>query len=111
MTYNEETYQRLAALLAEAATILDPALTFARQDVSLDEVIDDDDDDALVVPGVVGLPWTYDDGGRQDAGFIGEVGDCVTRSITIVGGMEYLMVYNDLHDLAKEFNERRRYKN
>jgi len=40
--------------------------------------------------------WTYNDGGRTDAGFTGKTGDCVTRAITIATGKPYKEVYNDL---------------
>jgi len=40
--------------------------------------------------------WTYDDGGREAAGYKGQTGDCVTRSVVIVGGFEYGAVYDEL---------------
>jgi hypothetical protein len=42
---------------------------------------------------VNGLAWTYDDGGREAAGFRGDAGDCVTRSIAIVARLPYQEVY------------------
>jgi len=45
--------------------------------------------------------FTYNDGGRLEAGFKGTTGDCVTRSIAIVTGKPYLEVYNDLNELGK----------
>lgn len=40
--------------------------------------------------------WQYNDGGREDAGFKGQAGDCVTRAIAIATGMDYREVYNEL---------------
>lgn len=37
-----------------------------------------------------------DDGGRADAGFRGDAGDCVTRAIAIATGLPYRVVYDDL---------------
>ena len=37
-----------------------------------------------------------DDGGRAAAGFRGEAGDCVTRSIAIATGLPYRQVYDEL---------------
>jgi len=42
------------------------------------------------------------DGGRAAAGFLGQTGDCVTRSIAIATETPYLEVYNDLKTLAGE---------
>ena len=40
------------------------------------------------------LSWTYDDGGREAAGFRGHsVGDCVVRSVAIVTGRSYKRVH------------------
>ena len=43
-------------------------------------------------------PWVLDDGGRSDAGFTGEAGDCVTRAIAIATQLPYLDVYRELHE-------------
>jgi hypothetical protein len=40
-----------------------------------------------------GLPWCYSDGGRVESGRRGDAGDCVTRSIAIVTGIDYDEVY------------------
>lgn len=48
------------------------------------------------------MTWIYDDGGREDAGFVGTTGDCVTRAIAIATGRDYREVYDALHDLARE---------
>lgn len=57
---------------------------------------------ALTIP----LPWVEDDGGRAAAGFKGDAGDCVTRSIAIATRTPYRDVYRLIHDYAKR--ERRR---
>ena len=46
------------------------------------------------------MRWVADDGGRADAGFKGDAGDCVTRSIAIATGLPYNSVYVDLADLS-----------
>lgn len=38
----------------------------------------------------------YNDGGREDAGFKGRTGDCVTRAVAIASGLPYKEVYNAL---------------
>jgi hypothetical protein len=40
--------------------------------------------------------FQYNDGGRSEAGFKGETGDCVARSIAIVTGRPYKEVYDAL---------------
>ena len=45
---------------------------------------------------MVGLPWIYDDGGRERAGYKGSAGDCVVRSIAIFLRMPYAEVYDEL---------------
>lgn len=42
------------------------------------------------------------DGGRNDAGFRGRGGDCVTRAIAIATGTPYLRVRNALTEMIKE---------
>lgn len=42
------------------------------------------------------IPFTYDDGGRSDAGFRGKAGDCVARSVAIASGRPYREVYDRL---------------
>lgn len=42
---------------------------------------------------MVKLSYRYDDGGRSAAGYRGEAGDCVTRSIAIATGLPYAEVY------------------
>ena len=40
--------------------------------------------------------FTYNDGGRAQAGYKGSVGDCVCRSIAIVSGLPYSEIYKAL---------------
>jgi hypothetical protein len=39
-------------------------------------------------------PFKKNDGGRKEAGYIGQTGDCVTRAITIASGLPYQEVYD-----------------
>jgi hypothetical protein len=45
--------------------------------------------------------WVYDDGGRAEAGYRGETGDCVTRSVAIATGRPYAEVYAALNEAAQ----------
>jgi hypothetical protein len=45
---------------------------------------------------VSGCGFVYDDGGRAEAGFVGDAGDCVTRAISIALGQDYRDVYDRL---------------
>lgn len=45
--------------------------------------------------------FQYDDGGRADAGFRGDTGDCVVRAITIAGGYRYQDVYDSLNSACR----------
>jgi hypothetical protein len=45
--------------------------------------------------------FTYDDGGRSEAGYKGSTGDCATRAIAIASGKPYQEVYASLNRLAK----------
>jgi hypothetical protein len=47
------------------------------------------------------MMWTFDDGGRADAGYTGTAGDCVTRAIAIATGHPYQEVYDRLNQIAK----------
>ena len=49
------------------------------------------------------LKLEVDDGGRAAAGYKGQAGDCVVRSIAIVTGMPYQKVYDDLYDANEVF--------
>lgn len=44
----------------------------------------------------VDVPWVFNDGGRELAGFQGSAGDCVTRAIAIAVGLDYRQVYDEL---------------
>lgn len=52
--------------------------------------------------------WVYDDGGRAEAGFRGETGDCVTRAIAIATGIPYRDVYDAINDVCAESPQRGR---
>ena len=49
--------------------------------------------------------WNYNDGGRENAGYKGITGDCVTRAIAIATGRDYQTVYDDLTTLTKTYVE------
>ena len=49
------------------------------------------------------LKLKVDDGGRHAAGYKGQAGDCVVRSIAIVTGLPYQKVYDDLFKANEEF--------
>lgn len=50
--------------------------------------------------------WVADDGGRADAGFRGDTGDCATRAIAIATGLPYQQVYDRINELAKAHERR-----
>jgi hypothetical protein len=50
------------------------------------------------------MKFQYDDGGRKEAGFKGNTGDCVCRSIAIATQRPYLEIYTTINGLA--LNER-----
>jgi hypothetical protein len=56
------------------------------------------------------IKFTYNDGGRKEAGYKGKAGDCVTRSIAIVTGLPYKKVYNDLRLANIDYMNKRRTK-
>lgn len=45
--------------------------------------------------------FTYNDGGRAEAGYKGNAGDCVCRAIAIATEKSYQEVYDTLNELAK----------
>lgn len=47
------------------------------------------------------MSWTYNDGGRELAGYKGTTGDCVCRAIAIATGMPYQQVYTELNKISK----------
>lgn len=51
--------------------------------------------------------WVYDDGGRKDAGFKGETGDCVARALAIATQLPYREVYDALAAGNAEQGEKR----
>ena len=52
------------------------------------------------------LELKVNDGGRAAAGFKGQAGDCVVRSIAIATGMPYQKVYDDLFKSNQRFRRR-----
>ena len=46
-------------------------------------------------------PFVYDDGGRAEAGYHGETGDCVVRAIAIATERSYQEVYDAINDAAQ----------
>ena len=53
------------------------------------------------------IDFQYDDGGRYKAGFRDNVGDCVTRSISILFGFDYLDAHQQVNILVRRFNDRK----
>ena len=47
------------------------------------------------------IGYIYDDGGRRDAGYKGDTGDCVPRAIAILTGESYKEVYRTMADAMK----------
>lgn len=45
--------------------------------------------------------WVQDDGGRAEAGFKGDTGDCAVRAIAIATQTPYREVYDTINDIAK----------
>ncbi len=56
------------------------------------------------------LQLKVNDGGRAAAGYKGQAGDCVVRSIAIATGMPYQKVYDDLFKANQEFRNTSRTK-
>ncbi len=54
--------------------------------------------------------WTHDDGGREEAGYRGKTGDCVTRAIAIATRLPYQDVYDCLNALAAKHERRGKHK-
>jgi len=46
------------------------------------------------------MEFIWHDGGRARCGFVGQTGDCVTRSIAIATGQMYRHVYNELSEAS-----------
>lgn len=47
------------------------------------------------------MQYVYDDGGRLDAGYKGDVGDCVVRSVAIATRQPYQTVYDTFNEYGK----------
>lgn len=45
--------------------------------------------------------WIYSDGGRAQAGFKGDTGDCLCRAVAIVAGRSYADIYADINETCK----------
>ena len=56
------------------------------------------------------LELKINDGGRAAAGFKGQAGDCVVRSIAIATGSPYKKIYDDLFKANQEFRNTSRTK-
>lgn len=56
------------------------------------------------------LPVVIDDGGRADAGFKGEAGDCGVRAVAIALRLDYRYVYDAVNLLARDERPRGRKK-
>lgn len=54
------------------------------------------------------IGWVFDDGGRADAGYRGQTGDCVPRAIAIATGLTYQKVYDDLWALNRARRQTKR---
>lgn len=50
------------------------------------------------------MNYQYNDGGRKEAGFVGDVGDCTVRAIAIATQQSYVQVYTDLYNLNRIHN-------
>lgn len=48
------------------------------------------------------MKFIEDDGGREEAGYTGTTGDCVTRAISIATGTPYKEVYDSLFGMMKD---------
>lgn len=48
------------------------------------------------------MKWVFDDGGRAEAGFKGDTGDCVCRAIAIATGQPYKDVYDVINEFGKQ---------
>jgi hypothetical protein len=53
------------------------------------------------------LGYVYDDRGRAEAGYKGDAGDCVVRSIAIATGRPYKEVYDELSHRIKHGKQRK----
>lgn len=56
------------------------------------------------------LGFNYNDGGRKEAGYKGDAGDCVTRAISIATGNGYEVTRKDLMRVTEGFKGKSRSK-
>lgn len=54
------------------------------------------------------IRYQYDDGGRSEAGYRGECGDCGTRAAAIALSLPYKQVYDELNSIRKEMLKKSR---
>ena len=54
------------------------------------------------------MKWIYNDGGRKLAGYKGETGDCVVRSIAIISNLPYQELYDHFFEMNKQYAIQRR---
>ena len=54
---------------------------------------------------IISPPWTYDDGGRVQAGFRGKANDCLTRALAIATGTDYKVIYDPTIFVGKSVDE------
>lgn len=54
------------------------------------------------------MKWTYNDGGREQAGYKGRTGDCVTRAIAIASGKPYQEIYGTLNTIRGSMRQTKR---
>lgn len=53
--------------------------------------------------------WTYNDGGRSQAGYKGDTGDCLCRAVAIVTGRPYADIYDEINEACQtEYKTKRR---
>jgi hypothetical protein len=56
------------------------------------------------------MKWTYNDGGRKEAGYKGETTDCVCRAIAIATDKPYQEVYDELNEVGARERITKRYR-
>jgi len=56
---------------------------------------------------VTTIPFVFDDGGREAAGFRGIAGDCAVRAIAIATGKPYREVYDAINAIARTTRRRK----
>lgn len=57
------------------------------------------------------MKYTYNDGGRNAAGYKGEANDCVVRAVAIATGREYKDVYRELARIMESYGHARSARN